>query len=44
LEYEYSKPSILYQEKGILCEYDTYDIVISKEHRGFAQEAFNAMP
>ena len=28
----------------MLCECDTYDIVISKEYGGFAQEAFNDMP
>tara|TARA_E500000178_G_scaffold322980_1_gene348163 strand:- start:78 stop:1463 length:1386 start_codon:yes stop_codon:yes gene_type:complete len=44
-EFDYGRlnPTMLYAEKGLICESDAYDIGIGKEHRDVVKEAFNAM-
>ena len=44
-EFDYGRlhPTILYADKGIVLEEDTYDIGINKEHRDIVKQCFNAM-
>ena len=44
-EFDYGRlhPTILYADKGIVLEEDTYDIGIGREHRDIVKQSFNAM-